>query len=82
MSDDYFTKLGKKTQPIRDLFHKNSTAPAKPSAPKPSAPKPMSKAGELQGESLEDWSYMRSAQEKLNRKLSPKSVMGKNSSKR
>jgi hypothetical protein len=85
MADDYFTRLGKGTQPFRDAFAPKKVAAPKPAAaPKPpEAPKPMTKAGELQGgESIEDYTYMRSAQEKINKKLAPKSVMGKSSSKR
>lgn len=79
MPDDYFTKIHKRTQPVRDAFSKPSApkAPAGPEAAKaPTAPK-MVEVGKLQGESPEDWTYMRTAQERINRKLAPKSVMGK-----
>jgi len=84
MADDYFTKLNKRSQPIRDVFErpKAAEAPSAPTAPKgPSAPK-MVKAGELQGESLADYTYMRDAVSRIGKKLAPKSVMGKSSSKR
>jgi hypothetical protein len=83
MSDDYFTKLGKKTQPIRDAFAKPPSAPSVAKAPiAPKAPESHKAIGQLQGESLEDFTYMRGAQEKISRKLAPKSVMGKSSPKR
>ena len=83
MADDYFTKLGKKSQPVRDMFAKPPSAPSAPKAPTAAkAPESHKAIGQLQGESLEDFSYMRGAQEKLNRKLAPKSVMGKSSPKR
>lgn len=82
MPIDYFKKMAKKTQPMRDAFSKPKQDKATPTAPKPAESKPMAKAGELQGESLEDWTYMRKAQEKINQKLAPKSIMGKSSSKR
>lgn len=83
MSKDYFTKLNKRTDPVRQAL--DPPSPAKVSLPvkvkAPEAPKGVP-AGQLQGESLEDFTYMRSAQEKINRKLAPKSVMGKSSPKR
>lgn len=84
MSTDYFQKAAKRTQPIRDAFSRPSqvTAPKAPSTPKaPTVPAGV-KVGELQGETLEDYDYMRGAQEKLNRKLAPKSVMSKSNHKR
>ena len=86
MADDYFTKLGKRTQPIRNMFKpaKPAKAAEAPSAPKaPEAPKSLVKVGELQGgESLADHTYMHNAVTRIGKKLSPKSVMGKSSSKR
>jgi len=85
MSDDYFTKAAKRTQPVRDAFAPKN-APAAPKAPMPAkaaaAPTAHKPIGQLQGESLEDFTYMHEAQEKINRKLRPKSVMGKSSPKR
>jgi hypothetical protein len=84
MADDYFTKLGKRSQPVRDLFKPPSApdAPSAPSAPKAaSAPKAV-KVGELQGESLDDYNYMQDSVKRIGKKLAPKSVMGKSSSKR
>lgn len=82
MPDDYFVKLGKRTQPVRDLFKapKSADAPAAPKAPE--APKAMVKSGELQGESLADYTYMQDAVRNIGKKLAPKSTMGKTSSKR
>jgi hypothetical protein len=84
MADDYFTKLGKRSQPVRDLFKapKAADAPAAPTAAKPPTAPKMTKEGELQGESLEDYTYMRDAVKNIGKKLAPKSVMGKSSSKR
>lgn len=83
MADDYFTKLHKRSQPVRDAFNKpKSPSPASTPGPAKSAAKPVAKAGELQGESLEDWTYMRRAVDKIGKKLAPKSIMGKSSSKR
>lgn len=82
-TDDYFAKANKKTQPIRDMFTapKAPAAPSKPATP-PKAPEATKAIGQLQGESLEDFNYMRAAQDKIGRKLAPKSVMGKSSPKR
>lgn len=83
MPDDYFTKLGKRSQPMRDMFNKPPSAPAAPKAPTAAkAPESHKAVGQLQGESLEDFSYMRSAVDKIGKKLAPKSVMGKGSPKR
>jgi hypothetical protein len=85
MSDDYFTKLNKGTQVFRDMFapKKAEAAPKLPTAPKaPKAPEAVKKVGELQGESLEDYTYMHDAVTKIGKKLAPKSVMGKSSGKR
>ena len=83
MAEDYFTKLGKRSQPVRDMFKPAKAAEA-PSAPKaPEAPKAMVKVGELQGgESLDDYNYMQNAVTRIGKKLAPKSVMGKSSGKR
>ena len=86
MAEDYFVKLNKRTQPFRDAFSKPSTAQP-PSAPKPVAAKTadeskMVKSGQLEGESLEDYDYMQGAVKNIGKKLAPKSVMGKNPSKR
>ena len=83
--DDYFQKMGKATQPIRDIFSKKpgATASAPPIAKAPEAPKPMTKSRELQGGvSYEDDAAIREAGEKAVKKLQPKSVMGKGSPKR
>ena len=81
-TDDYFTKANKRTQPIRDAFAPKAppSVSKPPSAPK--APEATKAIGQLQGESLEDFNYMRGAQERITRKLAPKSVMGKLSPKR
>ena len=83
MAEDYFTKLGKRSQPVRDMF-KPAKPAEPPSAPKaPEAPKAMVKVGELQGgESLADHNYMHDAVNRIGKKLAPKSVMGKSSGKR
>lgn len=83
MSKDYFTKLNKRTDPVRQAL--DPPRPAKvspPAAVKAPAPPKSVSVGQLQGESLEDFTYMRGAQEKINRRLAPKSVMGKSSPKR
>lgn len=83
MSDDYFTKMSKNTQPVRDAFapKKPPAAPAAPKAPK--APETVAEAGKMYpGQKLSDWHYMDEAQKKISKKLAPKSVMGKSSPKR
>lgn len=84
MSTDYFKQASKRTQPIRDAFSRPSqvATPKTPTTPKAPAGPSGVKVGELQGESLEDYNYMRGAQEKLNRRLAPKSVMSKTLPKR
>ena len=83
MSDDYFHKAAKRTQPIRDAFRKPPSMPIVPKAPTAvKAPETHKVIGQTQGESPEDWMYMRHAQERIGRKLAPKSVMGKSSPKR
>lgn len=83
MADDYFVKLNKRTQPVRDMFNKQPAVPSAPKAPTATkAPESHKAVGQLQGESLEDFSYMRSAVDKIGKRLAPKSVMGKSSPKR
>jgi len=83
MPDDYFVKLNKRTQPVRDMFEPKAPTVSKPpsAAKAPTAPK-MEKVGDLQGESLDDYNYMRDAVKNIGKKLAPKSVMGKSSGKR
>ena len=85
MADDYFQKLHKGTQPMRDLFTPKKQAEPKLAAPPKVAKPPEApgvKVGELQGESPEDWQYMHGeAQERLNKKLYAKSTMPKGSPK-
>lgn len=85
MAEDYFNKLGKGTQPFRDAFKSKPAAPPKPVAA-PKAPEASFKgveAGKMYpGQSIEDWTHMEEAQKGISKRLAPKSVMGKSSSKR
>jgi hypothetical protein len=78
---DYFLEMARRAKPVQDAFGKPKSAKPK-SKPKPMAqpsPPKLVKAYTIYQD--DDYEHMTRAQAKINKKLAPKSVMGKGSPK-